>query len=115
MSIASKYNRGKKFNFEIPKEFSYASLADLYNNNGEDYVYTVKAIYKNRKSKFGESYVVVTTHELVNVPKHVNETCMAILLDMNAVDAINNDVFGFKIRMYEYNGITRYTLYWVDM
>lgn len=115
MSIANKFNHGKKFNFEIPKEFEYASLADLYNNNGEDYIYTVKAIYKNRKSMYGESFVVVTTHELVNVPKHINDSCRAILQDSDAVDAINNDVFGFKIRAYDYNSVTRYTLYWVDM
>lgn len=115
MSIANKFNHGKKFNFEIPKEFQYASLADLYNQNGADFEYLVMGIYKNRKSKFGESYVVATTHELVNVPKHINDSCSAIIADTDAVNAINNGVFGFKIRAYDYNGVTRFTLYWIDM
>ena len=115
MSIASKYNHGRKFTFEIPENFEYASLADLYNNNGADFVYCVRALYINHKGKFGDAPVAVTSGEIVNLPKYLLEAVEAIRRDAEAVDAINNQQFGFRIRVYNNNGRTCYTVNWVDM
>nr|DAW96392.1 MAG TPA: putative single-stranded DNA-binding protein [Caudoviricetes sp.] len=115
MSFASKFNHGKKFNFEIPKEFKYASLSDLYNNNGAEHVYPVMALYFNHKSKYGENPVAVTTAELVNLPKHLNDVCKEIVADKEAVGAINNNQFGFKIRQYERNDKPCFSVEWVDL
>lgn len=116
MSIASKYNRGhgKKFTFEIPKEFTYSSLHDLYNNNGADFVYDIRAMYINKKSKFGESPVIATSNELVNFPKHLTDTVKEMLTDSEVIDAINNHVFGFQIYTYTDGANVYYSVNWVD-
>lgn len=116
MSIASKYNRGhgKKFTFEIPKEFTYSSLHDLYNNNGADFVYDIRAMYINKKSKFGESPIIATSNELVNFPKHLTDTVKEMLTDSEVIDAINNHVFGFQIYTYTDGENVYYSVNWVD-
>lgn len=116
MSIASKYNRGhgKKFTFEIPKEFTYSSLHALYNNNGADFVYDIRAMYINKKSKFGESPVIATSNELVNFPKHLTDTVKEMLTDSEVIDAINNHVFGFQIYTYTDGSNVYYSVNWVD-
>lgn len=116
MSIASKYNRGhgKKFTFEIPKEFTYSSLHDLYNNNGADFVYDIRAMYINKKSKFGDSPVIATSNELVNFPKHLTDTVKEMLTDSEVIDAINNHVFGFQIYTYTDGTNVYYSVNWVD-
>lgn len=114
MSIASKYNHSKKFEFEIPKDFVYMSLHDLYNNNGSDFVYDIRAIYINKKSKFGESPVVATSNELVNLPKHLTDTVKEMLTDSEVIDAINNHVFGFTIYTYMNGENVYYSVNWVD-
>lgn len=116
MGVASRFNRGKKFNFEIPDNFEYRSLHDLFNDNGEDFVYKVNAIYINKKSKYGESPVVATDNELVNLPKHLTEIAKEILLDKECVEQINNGEFGFTIYTYEDNTQHNlcYSVNWVD-
>lgn len=114
MGIASKYNKGRKFDFEIPKDFEYASLHDLYNQNGKDFVYDVRAMYINKKSKFGESPVIATSNELVNLPKHLTDTVKEMLIDDDCVNAINNHVFGFTIYPYESGTNVYYSVNWVD-
>ena len=85
MGIASKFNKGKRFTFEIPKEFQFASLVDLYNNNGADHVYTVMALYISHKSQYGDAPVAVTTAELVNLPKHLVDSVRAICADADEI------------------------------
>lgn len=114
MSIASKYNHSKKFDFEIPKDFNYASLHDLYNNNGKDFVYDIRAMYINKKSKFGESPVIATSNELVNFPKHLTDTVKEMLTDSEVIEAINNHVFGFTIYTYMSGENVYYSINWVD-
>ena len=101
MGVASRFNRGKKFKFEIPENFEYRSLHDLFNDNGEDFVYKINAIYINKKSKFGESPVIATNNELVNLPKHLTDLAKEIIADKEAVEQINNGEFGFTIYTYE--------------
>lgn len=115
MGIASKFNMGRRFKFEIPEEFQFASLVDLYNNNGADHVYPVMVLYINHKSQYGAAPVAVTTAELVNLPKHLLDSVRAICADADAVAAINNNRFGFKIRPYERNGKTCFSVEWVDL
>lgn len=48
MGIASKHNKGNGFNFRVPESFKYKTLEELYKQNGENHVYTVKALYINK-------------------------------------------------------------------
>ena len=51
MSFANRFNKGKKFDFNT-EGLEFTSLADLYNSNGEEKVYNLKAIFiKNTLNK----------------------------------------------------------------
>ena len=118
MSIASKYNKNKMnvFSFQIPKDFEYRSLIDLFNNNGKDHVYKVRAVYINKKSRFGESPVFATDDCLVNLPQHLTDVAREIMRDEETVNAINDGKFGFTIYPYVTNnrkGIC-YSVNWID-
>lgn len=116
MGLANKYNKGKKFDFVTPKDFKYESLKDLFNNNGGEYIYTVRALYVNNKSKFGESVVAVTDEQMVNLPKHLNDVVKQMLLDEELIDAVNKGAFGFKIYPYESkDGNVYYSVNWFDI
>lgn len=93
MGLFSTLNKGKRFDFELsealPKE-NYLPLSKM----PDGAVYTVRSIYLNRRSKFGEHYVVLAegANEMiygVNLPKFNNETVIGILNNDEMVEAIN--------------------------
>lgn len=100
MSFANRFNKGKKFDFNT-EGLEYVSLADLYNANGEDAKYLLKAIFINKKSIYGESPVFATDKCLVNIPTHLLDTVKEILSDNDAIASINNDAVGFTIYPYK--------------
>lgn len=100
MSFASRFNKGKKFDFETTS-LEFKSLADLYNANGEEKIYTLKALYINTKSKYGDAPVFATPEFLVNGPQHLVETVNEILHDADAINDINNNKVGFSIYPYK--------------
>lgn len=117
MSIANKYNKSNIFNFKAPKDFEYWSLHDLFNNNGKDCVYEIKAMYINKKSKFGESPIIATTDCFVNLPSHLTDTVKEMMRDTEVVDAVNSGHLGFQIYTYETKnrkGLC-YSVNWVDL
>lgn len=118
MSIANKYNRTKVFNFNIPQEFKYVSLSELFQKNGSNKVYKVNAIYINRKSRYADAPVVATDSELVNMPSHMTDTVKQMLQDDEVIEAVNKGKLGFTIYQYE-NKQQGHNLYfsinWVDM
>lgn len=99
MFNAEKYNK-KRFDMATDG-FEYRSLADCFNDNGKDYVYTIGAIYVNTKSKYGDAPVfAVTDGYYINIPKHILNTAVEMLNDEEAVKAINDGMVGFKIYPY---------------
>lgn len=117
MSIANKYNKGSGFNFKVPETFEYVSPEELYKANGENHVYLVKALYINRKSQYGDAPVIVTDECMVNAPSHLLDTVNDMLQDEELIEAVNNDLFGFKIYQYNTNKAkgTYYSVKWVDI
>ncbi len=118
MGIANKYNRTKVFKFSIPAEYKYVSLSELYQRNGKDMIYPVKAIYINTKSRYNDAPVVATDKELVNFPAHLTDTVKQMLQDDEVIDAVNDGKLGFQIYQYEnkYQGHKLYfSINWVDM
>lgn len=99
MGLFSSLNKGKRFVFEmeesLPKE-NYIKLSEI--PDGKTLV--VRTIYMNRKSKYGDHYVVLAAdHETgkifgVNLPKFNNETIVGILNNDEMVEAINNEKCG---------------------
>ena len=100
MSFANRFNKGKKFDFNT-ENLEFTTLADLYKANGEKKEYTLKAIFINTKSKFGDTPVFATPDFLVNAPMHMLDTVKEILSDGEAIDSINNNKVGFTIYPYK--------------
>ena len=89
--------------------FQCSSLADLYNNNGKDPIYIVRAVFMS-KGKYGETPLLATNTTFVNLPKHCRTVCNTIL---NSTEG----KCGFKIRQYhseKYNK-TCYTIDFIDI
>lgn len=116
MSFAKRFNKGKKFDFNT-EGLEFTSLADLYNNNGEENIYLLKAIFINTKSKFGDTPVFASTDFVVNVPQHLLDTVKDILNDEDAIADINNNKVGFTIYPYksEKFNVDTFGIKFVDM
>lgn len=119
MGIASKYNHGVKFNVQIPEDTPFASLADMYNNNGAGNVYLLRALYINKKSHYGDAPVAVVGDKedftRVNLPKFLLETVQQMLLDEEFIQAVNNKAIGFNIYPYDKDGRTCFSVSWLDV
>lgn len=117
MSIADKYNKSKMFNFSIPSEYEYHTLSELYSDNGKKKVYPVKALYINKKSRFGDAPIVATDECLVNLPSHLLDTVKDMMKDDEVVDAVNESKLGFTIYQYENKNRNEmcFSINWVDM
>lgn len=117
MGIANKYNKTKMFNFSIPQEYQYHTLSELFEQNGKDKVYPVKALYINKKSRFGDAPIVATDECLVNLPSHLLDTVKEMMNDEELVDAVNESKFGFTIYQYanKNTGELCFSVNWVDM
>lgn len=117
MGVANKYNRGTRFTYQLPQNCGFTGLSNLYEEHGAGTVYTVRGLYINHKSKFGESPVVIIDDALVNLPKHLLDTAKQMLLDDEFIEAVNNEKVGFTIYTYtnKNNNNLLYSISWVDM
>lgn len=111
-SFAEKYNKGSKFDIDTTG-FEYKKLKELYQENGEEKIYGVYAIFINTNDNFGEAPVFATSEEYVNIPRHMLETCREIINDNEAVKAINAGNIGFKVTEY-FNDKYNKTCYGVE-
>lgn len=103
MGIANKYNKAKMFTFTIPSEYSYHTLSELYSKNGKEKVYLIKALYVNKKSRYGDAPIVATDECLVNLPSHLLDVVKQMMNDDEVVDAVTENKLGFTIYQYENN------------
>ena len=118
MSEKSFASRFRKVRFDLDtSNFVYASLADLFNQYGKNKVYPFYAVYINRKSKFGESPVVATESEFVNLPKHLLSDCEVMMNDPEICEEINAGKCGFRIYQYTDSRYGRkcFGVEWVDI
>lgn len=116
MSYATKFNKSvNKFTFKQGDNVTYVNLEDLLNRYGGD-IYPVKALYINKKSKFGDSPCVVINEDItVNLPKHLLDTVIDMINDEECVNAINNNEVKFKIYSYNDNTFNKtcYSVSWL--
>ena len=122
-NFASKYNHKGSYKYHAPKEADYINLRDMFKRDGKEATHTVKALYINTKSKFGDAPVAVTITEnkdkqqvdLVNLPSFMLSTVKDMIQDDDLTEAIDNGEFGFTI--YEYEGKNGYgfSAEWVDV
>lgn len=119
MGIANKYNHGAKFNFVIPENADFISLAELHSQHGNSAPYLVKVLYINNKSRYGASPVAVIITDgkcyRVNLPKHLTNTVEMMRVDPDVIEAVNNDTLGFSIYPYDKDGKEYYSITWLDV
>ncbi len=115
-SFSKKYNKGRKFEIDTTG-FEYYSLEELYEQNGEDFVYPIHALYINTKGHYGDSPVVATEEYFVNFPSHMLDVARDILDNDEAIELINNGEVGFRIYKYTQKKYNRecYAIDFVDM
>lgn len=111
-------NRRPLFDIET-EDFEYFSLKELFEENDEDEekVYPVFAVYINTKGKFGDAPVVALEDRYVNLPENQLEAAQEILESPAAIDAINNGNCGIQIRKYYKKKFDKwcYTVDWVNI
>lgn len=113
MDILSKYNRKPKFNYDNEKHREYINLQKLFTTFGKDKVYTVHALFINKKSRFGDAPLIVTEDYKVNAPKHLLNTVKAMMEDKDVINLINERKVGFKIYSYHGRNGKGYSVEWV--
>lgn len=115
MSVLNKYNKGFKFNFQITEGHEYISLRELVSQGKIDEVQTVRGLYINKKSRYGDAPVAVTATQLINLPSHLLDTAISMMNDSDVVELANAGKLGFKI--YEYSGKNGigYSVNWVEL
>lgn len=99
MSFANKHNKGSKFTFDT-SSLPYMERRLAFDNYGDGAV-KVTALYINTKSKFGDTPVVATEKELINLPQYMLDECKAIISDQDDVDAINAGKVGIVFEEFE--------------
>lgn len=117
MSISRFNNEVIKFEFEPSKDFTFRTLEELYKENGKDEVYTVKGMFINTKSKYGNYPIVVCSEYYVSLPKHLVDVVKEIRQDKQLVKDINGDKVGFEIYEYVQPKYNRkcYSINWLDI
>lgn len=97
-----------RFSYDSSKN-EFISLVDYANSRTYDHG-IVKGFFIT-KGKFGESPVMVVDGYNINLPSHLLAKVKQIRSNAEAVNAINNNLCGYRIRTYEDgNNIIRYTV-----
>ncbi|QXV86132.1 single-stranded DNA binding protein [Staphylococcus phage SAPYZU_11] len=98
--LSRHQNTLARFEFE-EKEREYIKLSELVEKYGMKKEYIVRALFTNKKSKFGEQGVIVTDDYNVNLPNHLTELIKEIRQDEDVVNIINAGEVQFTIYEYE--------------
>lgn len=111
MMIAEKYNKGARFDYQMPENAPFKKLAEL----PQETVITCRGMFISHKGKYGDSPVALIDGAYVNLPSHLTNTVSEMLKDSELVDAVNAGKVGFKVYSYVNNEKTCYSVNWVDL
>lgn len=111
-SLAQQLNQKRNKNFDVvTKGFNYVKLADLYNENGADEVYTVLGAYQH-EGQFGLESVLIISGKFVNLPHHLNDDVSVLL---QHIELIDDKKLGFKVYPYKSKYGEFFSVKWIDM
>ena len=116
MGYFDKYNGGKRFEFEMEGTPVFKKLSELYSENVKGFVFPVRSVYINKKSKFGDSPVIVSDKFSVNLPSRLLHNVEELLTDDEFYDMVNNGRVGFTVNEFEnhtYNS-KGYSIDWIE-
>ena len=109
----AKHNHGNQFNIKT-EGFEYKKLEELYKQD-PDKTYVIRAIYINKKGRYGDAPVFATDSFFLNIPSHVLTDAQEILADPEAIADINAAHMGCKIYSYDKDGRTLYSVEFVNL
>lgn len=93
--FAEKFNKKPLFDIDTTG-FEYKKISELEVGT----IYTLRGIYINKKSKYGDAPVFITDTCFVNIPNHMLDTCLDILNDDENIAEINVGNIGFHTYKY---------------
>lgn len=119
MGIASKYNKGTKYNYTMKEGAEFFSLEELFKKYDENSIFPVYGFFINTKGKYGDNPVAMSHDFYISLPEHLLDDVKAIMNDDEATEQINAGGLGLQIRTYEkelQKGKPRtcYSVTWVD-
>lgn len=116
MSVLAKYqeNNLPRFEFDNNKVREFTNLQQL-NERFPKQTFVIHAMFINKKSRFGDSPVLVIDDYSVNLPHHTTETVKAMIQDVELVEAVNQRRIGFTIYTYQGAHGIGYSINWVEL
>lgn len=112
MTFASRYrNATNLFNFKADDDSPYLKAADL----DSETTYTIRAVFINRRGRFGPTAVVVCDDFLLNAPSHVLNDVERMLSDDAAITAINDGKAGFRPYEFKNKYGVQHGIEWTDV
>lgn len=123
MSIASKYNKGTKYNYVMKEGAEFKTLEDLFKEHDENSIFPVYGFFINTKGLYGDNPIAMSHDFYISLPEHLLDDIKQMMDDDEATEQINAGGLGLQIRPYEKevkgkNGkVTKRTCYsvtWVD-
>lgn len=114
MSKITKYNKGNRFNYEIPESAEFTNLKKLYEADKEK-THILHGLYISEKGQYGAAPVAISDGYLVNLPSHMVEDVKEMCKDSDIVDDINTGLCGFRVYKYQAHNKDCYGVTWVDM
>lgn len=113
--ITKTFNTNYAFDINFEKDF--VSLKELRNSYEDGHIHLIHGVGINGKSKYGAHPFLETNSYLVDLPKHMLDTCKQILDDTEMVEEIKEGIVGFKIRTYIDSKFNKecYTIEFVDI
>ena len=123
MGIASKYNKGTKYNYKMKEGAEFKTLEELYKEHDANSIFPVYGFFINTKGMYGDNPVALSHDFYISLPEHLLDDVKAIMADDEATEQINAGGLGLQIRPYEREikvkgdkttKRTCYSVMWVD-
>ena len=116
MSVLAKYqeNNLPRFDFDNNKTREFTNLQKL-NELFPKQTFLIHAMFINKKSRYGDSPVLVLDDFTVNLPQHLTDTVKAMIQDFELVTAVNKRQIGFTIYTYQNTYGIGYSINWVEL
>lgn len=118
MSIASRYNKGSKFDIDTTG-FNYRTMKELVDDFGYEKQYQIAGLYINTKGRFDDHPVAIIPEikTLVDLPSHMTADVKEIIQDPQLIDDINNGLVGIQFESYTSKTYNRPCIgvRWIDL
>ena len=107
-------NKSSNYTIKVDKPI-YKKLKDLYEENGEKTVYTLRALYLAKNAEHPHPVAVLAPDIFADLPAHLMETVKNWRNDEQLTDLINKGLVGVTIYTYESKNFGKKVCYSIDL